>query len=81
MSDHHGAGPPEARGPMQLHWMHRLKAGPGFRTVVPKLVRVVTQIMVAIMSYYLRHKKNNSEQHCGFGSALPLEELHITPGG
>jgi len=27
----------------------------------------------------LRHKKNNTEQHCGFGSALPLEELHITP--
>jgi len=24
---HHGAGPPEARGPMQLH---RLKAGPGY---------------------------------------------------
>jgi len=26
---HHGAGPPEARGPMQLHRLHRLKAGPG----------------------------------------------------
>ena len=25
---HHGAGPPEARGPMQLHRLHRLKAGP-----------------------------------------------------
>jgi len=22
-------GPPEARGPMQLHRLHRLKAGPG----------------------------------------------------
>jgi len=26
---HHGAGPPEARRPMQLHRLHRLKAGPG----------------------------------------------------
>jgi len=25
---HHGAGPPEVRGPMQLHRLHRLKAGP-----------------------------------------------------
>jgi len=25
---HHGAGLPEARGPMQLHRLHRLKAGP-----------------------------------------------------
>jgi len=24
----HGVGPPEARGPMQLHRLHRLKAGP-----------------------------------------------------
>jgi len=27
---HHGAGIPEARGPMQLHRLHRLKAGPGY---------------------------------------------------
>jgi len=32
---HHGAGPQrrgatEARGPMQLHRLHRLKAGPGW---------------------------------------------------
>jgi len=26
---HHGAGPTEARSPMQMHWLHRLKAGPG----------------------------------------------------
>jgi len=26
---HHGAGPPEVRGPVQLHCLHRLKAGPG----------------------------------------------------
>ena len=25
----HGAGPSEARGPMQPHRLHRLKAGPG----------------------------------------------------
>jgi len=27
---HHGAGPAEAGGPMQLHQLHRLKAGPDF---------------------------------------------------
>jgi len=29
---HHGAGSPEARGPMQLHRSHRLKAGPEDKT-------------------------------------------------
>jgi len=29
---HHGAGPQEARGPMQLHRLHRLKAGPACTT-------------------------------------------------
>jgi len=24
---------------------------------------------------------HNTEQHCGFGSALPPEDPHITPGG
>jgi len=24
---------------------------------------------------------HNTEQHCGFGSALPAEDPHITPGG
>jgi len=29
---YHGTGPPEAWGPMQLHWLHRLKADlPGHR--------------------------------------------------
>jgi len=27
---HHGAGPTEARGPMQPHRLHRLKAGPDY---------------------------------------------------
>jgi len=27
---HHGTGPPEGRGPMQLHRLHRLKASPAF---------------------------------------------------
>jgi len=26
---HYGAGPPEERGPMQLHRLHRLRNGPG----------------------------------------------------
>jgi len=28
LPNHHGAGPPEARGPMQPHRLHRFKAGP-----------------------------------------------------
>jgi len=31
LQKHDGAGPLEARGPMQLHPLHRLKAGPGLR--------------------------------------------------
>jgi len=52
--------------------------------VVPKLVRAVTQIKVAIMSYYPHYFAviaHNTEQHCGLGSALPPEESHITPRG
>jgi len=26
-------GAPEAWGPMQLHWLHRIKAGPGVHTM------------------------------------------------
>jgi len=36
------------------------------------------------MSYYPQYFAvitHNTEQHCGFGSALPPEESHITPGG
>jgi len=54
--------------------------------VVPKLIRAVTQIKVAIMSYYPQYfasvKKAtsyNTEQHCGFRSSLPPEESHSTP--
>jgi len=56
----------------------------GTKTVVPKLVRAVTQIKVAIMSYYPQYFAviaHNTEQHCGFGSALPPEESHITLTG
>ena len=28
LPEHHSPGPPEARGTMQLHRLHRLKAGP-----------------------------------------------------
>jgi len=28
LTKHHGAGPPDTRGPMQLHRLHRLEAGP-----------------------------------------------------
>jgi len=36
------------------------------------------------MSYYPRYFAviaHNAEQYCGFGSALPLEELQIIPRG
>jgi len=52
--------------------------------VVPKLFRAVTQIKVAIWSYYPQYFAviaQNIEQNCGFGSALPPEESHITTGG
>jgi len=52
--------------------------------VVPKLVRAVTQIKVAIMSYYPQYFAviaHNIGEYCGFGSTLPFEESHITPGG
>ena len=52
--------------------------------MVPKLVRAVTQIKAAIMSYYPQYFAviaHNIEHHCDFGSALPPEELHIIPGG
>ena len=54
-----------------------------FEVVVPKLVRAVSQIKVAIMFCFPQHLimiAHDAEQHCGFGSALPLEESHITPG-
>jgi len=52
--------------------------------VVPKLVRAVSQIKVAIIFCFPERftaKAHDAEQHCGFGSALPLEESHITLGG
>ena len=52
------------------------------KSVFPKLVRVVTQVKVTIMSYYLQYFAmiaRNTEQH--FGSVLPPEESHITRRG
>jgi len=51
---------------------------PFFNPVVPKLVRAVTEIKVAIMAYrsypqYFVAIAHNIEQHCDFGSALPPE--------
>jgi len=62
-----------------LLWPYRY-----FDRVVPKLVRAVTQIKVAIMSYYPQYFAvivHNTEQHCGFGSALPPKESYISPRG
>jgi len=30
----HGVGPPEGRGPMQPHRLHRLKAGPDYHSII-----------------------------------------------
>jgi len=52
--------------------------------MVPKPIRAVTLIMVAIIAYYPQYFTviaHNTEQHCGFGFALPPEESPITPGG
>jgi len=39
---HHGAEPSEARGPMQLHRLHRLKAGPEPVRVRSNLLSCIT---------------------------------------
>ena len=36
---HHGTGPPEARGPMQLHRLHRLKADPACEPATMKICK------------------------------------------
>jgi len=42
---HHGAGPPEAPGPMQLHRLLRLKAGPAcFAGVCEIFTAVVSEL-------------------------------------
>ena len=52
--------------------------------MVPKLVRAVTQIKVAIISYHLQYFAvivHNTKEHCGFGSALHPKKSHIIPRG
>jgi len=54
------------------------------KAVVPKLFWAVTQIEVAIRSYYPQDFAviaHNIEQNCGGGSELPPEESYSTPGG
>jgi len=38
-------------------------------------------ILLPITLNVLRREKYTTEQHCGFGFALPPEESHITPRG
>jgi len=55
-----------------------------FRTIGSQTVRAVTQLKVAIMSYYPQYFAmiaHNIEQHCSFGSALPLKNRILSPGG
>jgi len=52
--------------------------------VIPKPFLAITQIEVAIRSYYPQYLAvtgNNIEQNCGFGFTVTPEKLHITPGG
>ena len=46
LPNHHGSGPPEARGPMQSH---RLKAGPGWLSRVKKQTAYNLMMLVYIM--------------------------------
>jgi len=51
--------------------------------VVPKLIRAVTQIKVARMSYYLQYFAviaPNTEQYCGFRSGLPTRSCILPTG-
>jgi len=52
--------------------------------VVPKLVQAVTPIQVVIMSHYTEYFvviAHNTEQHCGFGSALSPRRIAYNPWG
>jgi len=58
--------------------------------VIPNLVRTIAQINVLLRSinnfrislskFSFADVAHKTEQQCGFGSALPPEESHITPG-
>jgi len=47
---HHSAGPTEARSPMQLHRLHRLKAGPGNNSLFRLSKNAVSNEMCGITS-------------------------------
>jgi len=52
LPNHHGAGPPEARGPMQLDRLHWLKAGPDYhhcKLNVTNMRILCTSLMSAIL--------------------------------
>jgi len=62
-----------------FNWWHNSSS-----SVVPKSVRAATQIKVAIKPNYPQYFAvitHNIEQHCGFGSTLPLKESYNTPEG
>jgi len=55
-----------------------------FSAVVPKHFRAVTQIEVAIGSYYPQYLAviaHDMEQNCGFGSAVPPKNRILPLGG
>lgn len=55
-----------------------------FRAVFPKLLRTVTRIKEGFTSYYPQYfavTGHNTDEHCGFGSTVPLEKSHVIPCG
>jgi len=42
--------------------------------------RVLHQKKISYNPQHFTVIAQNTKQHCGFGSALPPDELHITPG-
>jgi len=79
---HHGAGPPEARVPMQLHHLHRHKAGPadnnsicaGFTVKLPK--KMLIQITFKDEGYD-KHDSTKEQRNNETMSNVKLQVLTI----
>jgi len=56
---HHGVGPPEARGPMQLH---RLKAGHGYIAVLIVTNKYLERTLLLLNSVYGRGLKHAARE-------------------
>jgi len=54
---HHGAGLPDARGPMQLHQLHRLKAGPAAKIRGGRTFIITTKcsLLLGLETIHINH--------------------------